>query len=186
MVMFKFLTYYVIPLTIIACFYILMAKHLEASTRNMPGEAVTQVGRQQSTQIRARKKVAKMVLAFVVIFILCFLPYHTFMLWFNFYPYSREVYDDYWHAFRIVGFCLSFINSCVNPIALYCVSRAFRKHYNRYLFCCFLSSNQRSGLIARQRHASTCESSNTLVHFNSTFRRQDEETVTTNFHLDKT
>lgn len=72
-------------------------------------------------------QVGKMVIAFVVIFIVCFLPYHTFMLWFHFYPFSKDVYDDFWHAFRIVGFCLSFINSCVNPIALYCVSGAFRK-----------------------------------------------------------
>ncbi|XP_046407034.1 neuropeptide CCHamide-1 receptor-like [Ischnura elegans] len=181
MVMLKFLAYYAIPLIIIAFFYILMAKHLEDSTRNMPGEAVTQAARQQSTQVRARKKVAKMVLAFVVIFILCFLPYHTFMLWFNFYPNSHDMYDDYWHVFRIVGFCLSFINSCINPIALYCVSRAFRKHYNRYLFCCCLSGERRMA-----RNVSTCESSNTLVHFNSTFRRHDNDTVMTNFHLDKT
>ncbi|KAJ9576731.1 hypothetical protein L9F63_025374, partial [Diploptera punctata] len=72
MVLLKFLSYYAIPLCIIAFFYILMARHLELSTRNMPGEM-----QGQSTQIRARKKVAKMVLAFVIIFILCFLPYQS-------------------------------------------------------------------------------------------------------------
>ncbi|XP_071439435.1 neuropeptide CCHamide-1 receptor-like [Hetaerina americana] len=186
-VLLKFLTYYAIPLIIIAFFYILMAKNLEDSTRNMPGETVTHGSRQQSNQVRARKKVAKMVLAFVVIFIICFLPYHTFMLWFNFYPYSHEMYDDFWHVFRIVGFCLSFINSCINPIALYCVSRAFRKHYNRYLFCCCLPADSRlGGVIGRMRNASTCESSNTLVHFNSTFRGHDDNSLPANFHLDKT
>lgn len=29
----------------------------------------------------------------------------------------------------------SFLNSCVNPVALYCVSGVFRQHFNRYLCC---------------------------------------------------
>ncbi|XP_071439436.1 neuropeptide CCHamide-1 receptor-like [Hetaerina americana] len=185
MVLLKFLTYFAIPLSIIAFFYILMAKHLEASARNLPGEAVMQLAQQQSNQVRARKKVAKMVLAFVVIFIICFLPYQIFTLWFHFYPYSQEVYDEFWHAFRIFGFCLSFINSCVNPIALYCVSRAFRKHYNRYLFCCCVPSGQRRSIEAKFRNPSTYDSSHSLVHFNSTLRRHDVTTSTT-FNLDKT
>ncbi|KZC10422.1 Neuromedin-B receptor, partial [Dufourea novaeangliae] len=125
MVMFKFLAYYAIPLCVIAGFYLGMARHLELSTRNMPGELST--GSHRMEQIRARKKVGKMVIAFVIIFVICFLPYHTFMLWFHFCPSSQEDYDDFWHAFRILGFCLSFVNSCVNPIALYFVSGTFRK-----------------------------------------------------------
>ena len=113
-VLFKFLAYYAAPLCVIAGFYILMARHLVLSTKSLPGEH----GKGQTNQIQARKKVAKMVLAFVIMFIVCFLPYHTFMLWFHFYPNSQDDYDDYWHAFRIVGFCLSYINSCINPIAV--------------------------------------------------------------------
>ncbi|KAJ9595792.1 hypothetical protein L9F63_013036, partial [Diploptera punctata] len=99
MVLLKFLSYYAIPLCIIAFFYILMARHLELSTRNMPGEM-----QGQSTQIRARKKVAKMVLAFVIIFILCFLPYHHLHVVVSLYPEAHDLYDDFWHAFRIIGF----------------------------------------------------------------------------------
>lgn len=130
-VLFKFLAYYACPLCIIAGFYILMARHLVLSTKNMPGEM-----QGQSNQINARKKVAKMVLAFVIIFFVCFFPYHTFMLWFHFYPTAENDYNEFWHVYRIVGFCLSFINSCINPIALYCVSKAFRRYFNRYLLCC--------------------------------------------------
>ena len=73
----KFLVYYAIPLTIIGFFYILMARHLILSTRNMPGEI-----QGQARQITARKKVAKTVLDFVVIFAVCVFPQHVFMLWF--------------------------------------------------------------------------------------------------------
>lgn len=126
----KFFVYYSVPLTIIGCFYVLMARHLLRSTRNMPGEAQGQ----QARQIRARKKVAKTVLTFVMVFALCFFPQHVFMLWFYHDPYSDEHYNQFWHIFRLFGFLMSFINSCVNPIALYFVSGAFRKHFDLYLF----------------------------------------------------
>lgn len=171
MVMFKFLAYYVVPLCVIGCFYFLMAHHLMVSTRNMPGE-LQYSG--QSSQIRARKKVAKMVLSFVIIFMISFLPYHIFMVWFHFYPYSHDVYDEYWHAFRIVGFCLSFMNSCVNPVALYFVSGVFRKHFNRYLFCCCPFVRSGNSVVE-----STVQDIN-LTHVNSMSNYRRYNSVNTN------
>ncbi|GLV34742.1 CCHamide-2 receptor [Carabus blaptoides fortunei] len=113
----KALIYYILPLCVIACFYILMAQRLHASARDMPGELH---GVQSVTQARARRHVARMVLAFVIVFFMCFLPYHLFELWFHLNPTAYDDYNDYWHALRIIGFCLSFLNSCVNPVALYC------------------------------------------------------------------
>lgn len=189
LVIFKFLAYYAVPLCAITVFYVLMARHLERSARHMPGEAA----HSSSNQVQARKKVAKMVLAFVVIFVLCFLPYHVFMLWFHLNPDSESEYDEFWHALRIVGFCLSFLNSCINPIALYCVSGTFRKHFNRHLLCCCCDDDvstqdrakqERSTIMNKSRHDT---SSQTLVHFHSTVRRnQHVVTVTTAFCLDKT
>ncbi|CAK1587162.1 unnamed protein product [Parnassius mnemosyne] len=130
MVLVRFLIYYSLPLAVIALFYVLMARHLVLSTQNMPGEL-------QGThrQMRARRKVALTVLAFVLVFAACFLPSHVFMMWFYYCPTAQDDYNGWWHALRIVGFCLSFLNSCVNPIALYCTSGIFRKHFNRYLLC---------------------------------------------------
>nr|XP_029724258.1 neuropeptide CCHamide-1 receptor-like [Aedes albopictus]XP_029724259.1 neuropeptide CCHamide-1 receptor-like [Aedes albopictus] len=126
----KFLAYYAVPLCIIAIFYALIARHLIHSAKHVPGETQGTV-----RQVKARRKVAVTVLAFVVIFGICFLPSHLFMLWFYYNPNSQEDYNHFWHVLRIVGFCLSFANSCANPVALYCVSGAFRKHFNRYLLC---------------------------------------------------
>ncbi|XP_050677209.1 neuropeptide CCHamide-1 receptor-like isoform X2 [Leptidea sinapis] len=129
-VLLKFLIYYSMPLAVIALFYVLMARHLVLSTQNMPGEMQ---GTQR--QMRARRKVALTVLAFVLVFAACFLPTHVFMMWFYYCPTAEEDFNAWWSALRIVGFCLSFLNSCVNPVALYCTSGIFRKHFNRYLFC---------------------------------------------------
>ncbi|XP_076377397.1 neuropeptide CCHamide-2 receptor isoform X2 [Megalopta genalis] len=185
MVLFKFLAYYAIPLCVIAGFYLVMARHLELSTRNMPGENSSRSHRMQ--QIRARKKVGKMVISFVIIFVVCFLPYHTFMLWFHFCPSSQSDYDDFWHAFRIIGFCLSFVNSCVNPIALYFVSGTFRKRFNEYL-CCRLSSRtlgvcrtgttgslERNGNRLTRRTRLGGQDSHYETSFGSTIRRHTQE-----------
>lgn len=134
LVFFKFLAYYFLPLCVIAGFYFLMARHLVLSTRTFPAEH--KPSKSQSNQINSRKKVAKMVSAFVITFVVCFLPYHAFMMWFHFYPQSHDDYDQYWNTFPILGFCLSYINSCINPIAQYFVSKAFRKFFTNYLFPC--------------------------------------------------
>ncbi|KAI8037582.1 hypothetical protein M5D96_009737 [Drosophila gunungcola] len=132
MVAAKAFIYYLLPLSIIGALYIMMAKRLHMSARNMPGE---QQSMQSRTQARARRHVARMVVAFVVVFFICFFPYHVFELWYHFYPTAEEDFDDFWNVLRIVGFCTSFLNSCVNPVALYCVSGVFRQHFNRYLCC---------------------------------------------------
>ncbi|KAG5318075.1 CCH2R protein, partial [Pseudoatta argentina] len=133
MVMFKFLAYYLIPLCVIAIFYLSMTWHLTLSTKNMPCELP---GSDLHEQIKARKRVGKMVVCFIIIFVICFLPYHIYVLWFHFNPTATDDFNSYWNTFRIFGFCLSFINSCVNPIALYLISRAFRQKFNKYLCCC--------------------------------------------------
>ncbi|XP_014475319.1 PREDICTED: gastrin-releasing peptide receptor-like [Dinoponera quadriceps] len=144
----RFFIYYMIPLGIIAVFYMLMARHLMHSTKNIPGEMQGQV-----KQVLARKKVAKMVMAFVIIFAICFFPQHVFMLWFYINPTAEEDYNAFWHYFRILGFCLAFTNSCINPIALYCVSGTFRKYFDRYLLCCAVKKLRR-----RQRRSSDLSS----------------------------
>ncbi|KAJ8923268.1 hypothetical protein NQ315_001825 [Exocentrus adspersus] len=160
---FKSLIYYFIPLTIIAFFYVLMAIRLHHSANEMPGEIR---GTQSVAQARARRHVARMVLIFVFLFFICFLPHHVFMLWFHLYPDALDEYNDWWHALRIIGFCLSFLNSCVNPVALYCVSGVFRAHFNRYL-CCKDPRWPRNTLST-----ANCETS-----FNSTYRRHTQNTT---------
>ncbi|XP_047031924.1 neuropeptide CCHamide-1 receptor isoform X1 [Helicoverpa armigera] len=152
-VLMRFLVYYSLPLAVIALFYILMARHLVLSTQNVPGEMQ---GTQR--QMRARRKVAVTVLAFVLVFAACFLPSHVFMMWFYYCPTAQGDYNGWWHALRIIGFCLSFLNSCVNPIALYCTSGIFRKHFNRYLLCRSSSTHGPRGSLSlstsRRLHSS--------------------------------
>jgi bombesin receptor subtype-3 len=190
----RFVVFYLAPLGIIAGFYVLMARHLFVSARRgLPGEAHA-----QTRQAQARKKVAKTVLAFVLVFAVCFLPQHVFMLWFYHNPTAPQDYNGFWHYFRAVGFCLAFCNSCVNPIALYCVSGTFRKHFQRHLFCCCcpavddqvppgtvtrgqrsITQGGRQVLTRGTSKTTTWESCHSMVHFNSTVRRPDHVALTT-------
>lgn len=145
-------------------------------------------------QVRARKKVAKTVLAFVLVFAVCFLPNHVFMLWFYNNPRSTEEYNIFWHVLRIVGFCLCYSNSCINPIALYLVSGTFRKHFDRQLFWWFVKSpggmaaaSKNGGYYMRRQNGTrdkdrvTINESTTLANVQmSTFKRtMDTNTTTT-------
>ncbi|XP_076079754.1 neuropeptide CCHamide-2 receptor-like [Mytilus galloprovincialis] len=150
---------FIIPLFIIGCFYILMARILVKSSRQLPCEATLGQGMntQQQRQIEARFKVAKVVLSFVVLFVICWLPRHIYVLW---YAYDEEGFTEFWMIFKVVSICFMYAYSCVNPYALYFLSSQFRKYYNRYLFRCCIRSRYR-----------TRDSTSALTNFNSTVRR---------------
>lgn len=131
MVLVKFLALYAIPLSLIAVFYALMAKHLFSASKDTFGNHDGHVQKR-----KGRTKVAKIVLIFVVLFAVCFFPSHVFMLWFYFHPNAIDNYTKFWHAWKILGYMLTFFNSCLNPIALYFISGVFRVQYRKYLLCC--------------------------------------------------
>lgn len=44
------------------------------------------------------------------VFFICFLPHHCFMLWFHLYSKAEDEYNEWWHALKIIGFCLRLVN----------------------------------------------------------------------------
>lgn len=135
-VMFRFQIFFVIPMLIIMFCYVAMARALNRSSTHMPIEmnARNGAGANHQKQIQSRKKVATVVLSFVIIFVVCWLPRHIFLLWWYF--ADGAIMDLFWFIFKIFGFCMAFINSCVNPMTLYILSKQFRRHYNQTVFGC--------------------------------------------------
>lgn len=152
----KLIVFFILPVLTIGFFYIMMARMLIRSNKSVPTESKTAMANHHR-QIAARKKVARVVLSFVVIFIICWLPRHVFIMW---YWFTADLYNQFWHTFKITAFCLQFVNSCVNPFALYFLSRQFRMYYNRYLFCC-----------CRVVWYSSLEPSSTMHNMHGTTRR---------------
>uniref|UniRef100_A0A8D2JLY3 Neuromedin-B receptor n=1 Tax=Varanus komodoensis TaxID=61221 RepID=A0A8D2JLY3_VARKO len=130
------LVYLLIPLTIISIYYYHIARTLIKSAHNLPGEYSEQSKRQMET----RKRLAKIVLVFVGLFAVCWLPTHVLYMYrsFNY----KKIDPSLGHMIiTLVARVLSFCNSCVNPFALYFLSESFRRHFNSQL-CCHLMPHQ--------------------------------------------
>ncbi|OQV13333.1 Neuropeptide CCHamide-1 receptor [Hypsibius exemplaris] len=129
----KFLVYFVIPVFVIVLVYSLMARQLIFSADFLPSTA--QSNQQQlQKQMKTRKSLAKLFLIMVLLFVICFLPKHIFLLWFYGDPDAMDHYNLGWHIFKLISHCLAYMNSCINPLTLYFLSKVFRRYFNRYLF----------------------------------------------------
>uniref|UniRef100_A0A3Q2EAX7 Gastrin-releasing peptide receptor n=1 Tax=Cyprinodon variegatus TaxID=28743 RepID=A0A3Q2EAX7_CYPVA len=127
----SFLIFYIIPLLIISVYYFFIANSLIRSSAEIPAEGHLHLQK----QIKSRKRLAKTVLVFVGLFALCWLPSHVIYL------YRSYHYDqvDTSLAHFIASVCariLAFTNSCINPFALYLMSKSFSKHFRNQLVCC--------------------------------------------------
>lgn len=87
------------------------------------------------TQIDSRKRLAKTVLVFVGLFAVCWLPSHVIYLY-RCYHYSEADTSMAHYVASICARILAFTNSCVNPFALYLLSKSFQKQFNKQLGCC--------------------------------------------------
>ena len=56
-------------------------------------------------------------------------------LWITLTAQLLTSYHVFIYLFILVAYCLSFLNSCVNPIALYFLSKSFKTHYINQLCC---------------------------------------------------
>ncbi|XP_036807275.1 gastrin-releasing peptide receptor-like [Oncorhynchus mykiss] len=155
----SFLIFYVIPLSVISVYYLFIARSLIRSAYNMPVEGNVHVRR----QIESRKRLAKTVLVFVGLFAVCWLPCHVIYLNRS-YHYS-EVDTSMAHFIFTVGArILAFTNSCVNPFALYLLSKSFQKQFNKQLCCCCRALAKRSQSQRRNRNNTNMTSLRTTNH----------------------
>ncbi|KAL7831324.1 hypothetical protein SRHO_G00308270 [Serrasalmus rhombeus] len=101
-----------------------------------------------STTIESRKRLAKTVLVFVGLFAVCWLPNHVIYLYRS---YHYNVVDASMSHFvaSVTARILAFTNSCVNPFALYLLSKSFQKQFNKQLCCCCPPLSRRTHSVVR-------------------------------------
>jgi len=142
-VIFEILASCVLPLCVIAFTYIMTARHLVKSSRSISEGT-------ENPQLKTRRTTAKIVVGLTVVFLISYLPYHvllTYIIWTsdNVGYLSIRFMILYWNygiSNLILTFFLS-INSCLNPVALFCTSSPIRQHFKRYLTC-FCKTNSSS------------------------------------------
>uniref|UniRef100_UPI00358F0597 gastrin-releasing peptide receptor-like n=1 Tax=Myxine glutinosa TaxID=7769 RepID=UPI00358F0597 len=127
-----FIVYYSLPLITIAVFYARISKELCRSANHLPSEST---GNHWHQQVEGRKRLAKTVLVFVLLFATCLLPNHIVYLYRSF--RTTKVPDtSRTHLFFVIfARVLCFCHACVNPLALYAISSAFRTSVAQQVCC---------------------------------------------------
>jgi len=128
-ILYRLLAYSVTPLVIIAILYTLTAGRLVRSARGMPGEI-----QGHGTHRCARIKGSKVLMSLVVVFAVSYMPYFLITYFATLGIIVKNSVSEYIVA---LVFFLLFLNSAVNPVAVYVSSAKYRKYFNRFLFACF-------------------------------------------------
>ena len=130
--LFELLLLCIIPLCVITFSYCLTSCHLVRNSFYISGMA-------QNTQIKKRRNAAKVVLGLAIVFAISYVPSH-FLLTFRSFYYRTILREFDWYSFvvhlREICDCFLCLNSCLNPVAVFCTSLAFRMHLKRYLTRC--------------------------------------------------
>jgi hypothetical protein len=119
------------------------ARHLVESSRPISDGI-------QNPQLKTRRTTAKIVVGLTVVFVISYLPYHAFWIYYvctdkvlyyfeqfaatSFTGYALPSLAKLWYPY-LLSTCFLLINSCLNPVALFCTSSPFRQHLKRYLTC---------------------------------------------------
>jgi hypothetical protein len=136
-VIFELLVSCVLTLCVIALCYVMTARHLVESSR--PVSEGT-----QNPQIKTRRNTAKIVVGLTVVFLISYVPYHV--LWtYIIYTEGTMMLSTNTSISNVSNYKIRYlistsfllINSCLNPVALFCTSSPIRQHLKRYLtsFC---------------------------------------------------
>uniref|UniRef100_A0A3P8T5A6 Endothelin-1 receptor n=1 Tax=Amphiprion percula TaxID=161767 RepID=A0A3P8T5A6_AMPPE len=145
--------YFCVPLLCSAVFYGLMTcemlRHQKGSLRISLSE-----------HLKQRREVAKAVFCLVLIFALCWFPLHLSRL------LKRTVYESHdAHRCELLNFLLvldyfsinmATINSCINPIILFFVSKKFKNCFKSCL-CCWCYSGSLSNSLLPLHHGTSLQ-----------------------------
>uniref|UniRef100_UPI0037E8053F endothelin receptor type Aa n=1 Tax=Semicossyphus pulcher TaxID=241346 RepID=UPI0037E8053F len=135
--------YFCVPLACTAVFYTLMTcemlNHRNGSLRIALSE-----------HLKQRREVAKAVFCLVLIFALCWFPLHLSRIIKKmvYLPNDKRRCEllSFLLIMNYVGMNLATINSCINPIILYFVSKKFKNCFKSCLCCWCYSENQLSSI----------------------------------------
>lgn len=129
----NFSVYFIIPLIIISIFYIVIAYSLNKK-QNEPIKDTMKMTQSKiwQKQVRARKKIAKIILVITAMFVVCWAPRYIYVFLSGYHVPS--LHFSKMRYFKSTSYILSFLNSCINPPSLYFMSADFKRYFNHYLF----------------------------------------------------
>nr|XP_019598139.1 PREDICTED: endothelin B receptor isoform X1 [Rhinolophus sinicus]XP_019598140.1 PREDICTED: endothelin B receptor isoform X1 [Rhinolophus sinicus] len=138
--------YFCFPLAITAFFYTLMTCEM---LRKKSGMDIA-----LNDHIKQRREVAKTVFCLVLIFALCWLPLHLSRILrltlYDQYDPNRCELLNFLLVLDYIGINMATLNSCINPIALYFVSKKYKNCFKSCLCCWCQSFEEKQSLEEKQ------------------------------------
>uniref|UniRef100_A0A8C9G692 Tachykinin receptor 3 n=1 Tax=Pavo cristatus TaxID=9049 RepID=A0A8C9G692_PAVCR len=167
--------YHIIVIVLVYCFPLLVMgiTYSVVGITLWGGEIPGDTSDKYHEQLKAKRKVVKMMIVVVMTFAICWLPYHTYFIvtgiyqQLNRWKYIQQIY--------LASFWLAMSSTMYNPIIYCCLNRRFRAGFKRaFRWCPFieLSSHDELELKAARFHptrqsslyaVSRMESSTTVV-----------------------
>ncbi|CAH0596869.1 unnamed protein product [Chrysodeixis includens] len=128
----KVIFIYTLPLLLMTVAYHQIVKVLWRSEK-IPGQAeTTKLAPAEQTQLRSRRKAAKMLVAVVIMFAVCYFPVHLLSVL----RYTLDMeQNDVITCLALISHVLCYANSAINPLIYNFMSSKFRREFRR-AFCC--------------------------------------------------
>ncbi|XP_043466372.1 neuropeptides capa receptor-like [Leptopilina heterotoma] len=129
------LIFFLIPMIIIFILYVRMGLKIHKSARNSLGPIFNQNSvHTESKQFQSRKSIIRMLSAVVVLFFICWAPFHTQRL-FYIYGANADYYPDLNEFLYIFSGFLYYFSTTINPILYNLMSSRYRKAFKETLCC---------------------------------------------------
>ena len=126
--------FFLIPMLVILVVYTRMGLRIRNSTRETLNSVVQGAIHGDSKQTQSRKSVIRMLSAVVILFFICWAPFHAQRL---LYVYAQEsdYYPDLNEWLYILGGCLYYFSTTVNPILYNLMSMKYRRAFKQTICC---------------------------------------------------
>uniref|UniRef100_H3D3Q3 Neuromedin U receptor 1 n=1 Tax=Tetraodon nigroviridis TaxID=99883 RepID=H3D3Q3_TETNG len=123
------LLFFVLPMLTITAFYMLIGLRLRREKMQQALEAKSELGQQKAR----RQQVTKMLFILVVVFAICWAPFHTDRLMWSFISDWTANHHEIFQYVHIISGVLFYISSAVNPILYNLMSTRFREMFKEVM-----------------------------------------------------
>ncbi|XP_076235783.1 neuropeptides capa receptor [Calliopsis andreniformis] len=158
--------FFLIPMLVILVVYTRMGLKIRNSTRETLNSVIQGAIHGDTKQTKSRKSVIRMLSAVVILFFICWAPFHAQRL---LYVYAQEsdYYPDLNEWLYILSGCLYYFSTTVNPILYNLMSMKYRKAFKQTICCRTRKTGARNGAV---RESQTCDSNSSGRARNSNFK----------------
>ncbi|ELV10234.1 neuromedin-U receptor 2 [Tupaia chinensis] len=119
--------FYVLPMIVISVLYYLMGLRLKKDKSFEPEEMIANIQRP------SRKSVTKMLFVLVLVFAICWTPFHVDRLFFSFVEEWTESLATVFNLIHVISGVFFYLSSAVNPIIYNLLSRRFRAAFRNVI-----------------------------------------------------